>query len=474
MPIRTIRRQNWLGALALCFAVLCGTRLAQALITGGEGNEPMDGSRWPPGAAEVFNAKSRIAYWEGPPYGGGESHAECRGDTDAFNRVLADFAKIEAAARKLIVHDGIGQSFWLNINNEPDKREQAKIEWSFTVWDADSWKRLKSLPERFRPNQGPDTGVPAPVIDLYVGGNVKWAEVSVPEGIDVVDERLEAHGFALADGVVLEGTVVEAETLKPIPATAHLERIETKEGKYEYTRVTNAPTDRDGRWVLTRVPDGWFRIVVEAPTFVPRIAGFQQLDGTPRWAALPTKLAQAADVTGVVLDGQGSPLQGVQVRLDEAVIGEGEVYRSSNELTVTTGADGRFAFHEVPRGRTSVWVHKSGYVRPGLGEMIDVPAENVTLTMQPAATAHVVVDFSKSQRPADYLVEMQPEGGNVVGSYGGSATLPESNDYDFQNVPAGKYVFFGRPNPGSANQETDHVAVELRGGETTTVTLKAK
>lgn len=474
MPTRTRRWRNLCGYWAILIGVALAPQLAHALITGGEGNDPVDGSRWPAGAAAVFNTKGRIAYWEGPPYGGGQSHAECRGDTAAFNQVLADFAKIEAAKRKLIVHDGIGRSVWLNINNEPDKREKAKIDWSFTIWDKESWQRLKDIPARFRSNEGFDGDAPAPVIDVYVAFNIKWADVKVPEGIDVVDERLEVHGFTPADGTVLEGTVVELDSTTPLSATAHLEQIETKKGKYEYTRVMSADTDAAGRWVLKQVPAGWFRIVVASPNHVARIAGFQQLDGSPHWASMPTALGPAASVSGVVRDGQGQPLKDVKVRLDEVVVGNGELYQSSGDLTVTTDADGRFEFKDVPRGQTSLWVHKPGYVRPGLGEKIAVPAADVVLTMQPAANAHVVVDFSKAQRPEAYTIEMEPEGGNVVGSFGGSATLPATNEYDFENVPAGKYVFFGRPNPGSTNQETEHVTVELRGGKTTNVTLKAK
>ena len=104
-------------------------------------------------------------------------------------------------------------------------------------------------------------------------------------------------------------------------------------------------------------------------------------------------------------------------------------------------------------------MHKPGYVRPGLGEKIEVPAADVGLTMQPAANAHVVVNFSKAKRPEAYTIEMEPEGGNVVGSYGGSATLPASNEYDFQNIPGRQIRSFGRPNPGWTDQETDHITV---------------
>src|SRR5687768_11537941 len=96
---------------------------AHALITGGEGNTPINDPGWPTGAEPIFDHSARIAYWEGPPFGGGQWHAKSRGDAKAFNEVLAAFAKLESKNKRLVVHDGVGASFWLNTNREKEKRE---------------------------------------------------------------------------------------------------------------------------------------------------------------------------------------------------------------------------------------------------------------------------------------------------------------------------------------------------------------
>src|SRR5262245_2713183 len=94
---------------------------AFALITGGEGNKPLTDPGWPSGAAAIFNHTGRIAWWEGPPFGGGQWHSECRGDAKALSAVLADFAKLDVKTKRVVVHDGTGYSFWLAPNREPGK-----------------------------------------------------------------------------------------------------------------------------------------------------------------------------------------------------------------------------------------------------------------------------------------------------------------------------------------------------------------
>jgi hypothetical protein len=186
---------------------------SHALITGGTGNAPISHPEWPKGAAEVFNTKARIAYWEGPPFGGGQWHAECRGDAQAIGVVLADFAKLDVKNRRVVLHDGVSQSFWLNATRDPAKPVDARIDWTFSFWQPRSWERLRGLPPDL---QGPmstdaDNGPPAE-LDVYTGGNVRWENVKVPAGIVVEDRRLAAHGYTIADGIVLEGSIVSSDT----------------------------------------------------------------------------------------------------------------------------------------------------------------------------------------------------------------------------------------------------------------------
>ncbi len=441
-----------------------------ALITGGEGNEPLTDHGWQKGAAAVFNVKSRVAYWEGPPFGGGQYVAECRGDTAAFNAVLVDFAKIDAPQRKLFVHDGVGNSFWLNINNEEAKRKRAEIDWSFTAWIPENWKRFRRGAEA-----RPDEEGPFPEIHVYTAGRIRWDEVQVPAGIEVIDERLEAHGFAATDGTVIEGQINDIETKAGMVAHIELQLIKTPQtGGYEYETVLQTDSDAKGKWDFKSIPVGWYQVVASADGYVARKVAHERVEDGPRWIGVRTVLAKPGPVSGIVVDADGKPLADVRVRLGDLIAAPSEDYSSSSAEEVRTDAEGKFFCDQIPRGKATIRVHKEGYCRPGLGLPIETPASGLKLTMQKSSKIEVVVDFKKSKRPEGYIVEIEPEGGSVVGSWGGSGNIDGANQITFQNVPPGRYILKGRPNPGSSNDVTESVTVELVGGETEPVVLEAK
>jgi Carboxypeptidase regulatory-like domain len=474
----TARARLGMGLLVLLSVALIATSTPEAfaLITGGAGNQPIDDPGWPAGAAPIFNVTARIAHWEGPPFGGGQWHAECRGDAKALSAALADFAKLDVKSKRIVLHDGVGNSFWLNPNNEPAKRDAAKMDWSFMVWQPENWKRLRKLPADLNPI-GPEDAKNGPpsVLDVYTGGNTKWADVVVPKGLTIADQRLEAHGFTAADGVVLQGKVIDLATKKPIAAQMRLEQIEPqKKGGYRYTNVAKADADAQGHWVLKKAPTGWHRVVIDAEGFVPRVIGHLKVDDQPRWQAYDSGLARPATVAGRITDDAGEPLADVEVRIQDVTTTTSAHYESALDATVKTGADGRFRTDQVPVGRATIWVHKAGYVRPGLGESITTPKEDVALTMTKAGRILVTVDFTGKERPKAYIVSIEPEGGDAVGKYGGSGHINNNDQITFDNVPPARYVLRGMPNPGSADQQTDPVTVDLTGGKSATIRLGAK
>ncbi len=446
---------------------------AFALITGGEGNSPLPDPGWPNGAAEIFNHPGRIAYWEGPPFGGGQWHAECRGDAKAFYVVAAKFARLDVKNKRIVVHNGIGHSIWLHPNREHPK--DADVDWAFTVWQPASRERLRKLPVDINPTADDDSKDPPAQLDVYVGGRVPWCAVLVPEGLAVRDERLEAHGFKLTDGNVIEGRIFDFAKQRPLAANVRLEQIQPQpKGGYRYKIVAGTVANAQGRWLLKKIPAGWHRIVVAADGFVPRVAGYDQSEDGPRWSSVDCGLARAGSVAGRVVDGTGKPLAGVKVSLRDVVSGKRGRYESPDDYTGTTKADGRFQLDNVPVGTAAVWVDKAGYCRPGLGPSITTPTRDVTLTMVQAAALRVTVQFKARPRPQAYLVEIEPEGKSGVGTWGGGGQVDAKGQSSFKDVPPGRYVLKGRPNPSSANDVTEPLTVELTGGEQKEVTLEAK
>jgi hypothetical protein len=449
---------------------------AFALITGGTGNSPLHDPGWPKGAAAIFNSPARIAWWEGPPFGGGQWRAECRGDAKTFNVVLAAFAKLDVKRKRLVLHDGVGHSFWINPNREPAKQAEARVDWVFMVWQPASWDRLRKLPGELNPTDAGDAdkGPPAQ-IDVYTGDTMRWSDVVVPEGLETIDERLQAHGFTPAEGVVLEGKVYDLATQRAVAARVQLQRIEPQpKGGYHYKTLAEAVADAQGRWILKNAPAHWQRVVVEADGYVPRVAGYAQFDDQPGWHSYRCGLSRPAPVTGRVSDDAGQPLADVEVRLGDLVCGAAGRYESPHEYQVKTGADGHFRFDPVPLGSATIWLHKSGYCRPGLGMPITTPAENVALQMLKSARVVVTVDFARTRRPAGYMVHIEPEGGERVGTWGGSGNIDAKSQISFDDVPPGRYVLQGQPNPSIANQRTEPLAIELKGGQTAEIKLSAK
>ncbi len=460
--------------VVLVGAVGLPLRSALGLILGGTGNQPVNDPGWAAGAAEVFNQPTRLANWEGPPFGGGQWHGEYRGDADDLNAALERFAKIQADVKRVIVREGIGHSFWLNPNRDAAKDDASEIDWTFMVWQQSAWERQKQLPANWRPGDvAGDRDKPPVEMAVYTGGKIKWADVVVPAGVTVVDDRLDAHGFKSEDGAVLEGEITDLAN-KPLAARIELQRIEPlPKGGYRYTAVSHTSAITDGHWVLTKVPAGWFRVVASAEGVVPRVIANVRLDGQPGWQSYDAELSPVTAVKGHVVDGAGKALSGVDVRLDDVACKD-KTYRTPEDCKMVTDVEGRFHFDLVAAGKTRVWVHKAGHTLRGLGPTVDTPTDDIELKMSSAGKVHAVVDFGSAARPQEYIVELTPIGGNVVGSWGGSSQISDRNDVSFNDVPPGRYELVGHPNPSSESENTKAIAVDVKGDETEEVKITAK
>jgi Carboxypeptidase regulatory-like domain len=461
--------------MAVAMAIL-PLKNGHAWIRVGKGNAPVADPGWPKGAAKIFNDRERVAWWEGPPFGGGQWHAECRGNAQVLNAVLDDFVNIDAKAKRVIVHDGVGQSFGLNSNREPAKRAAAEIDWEFTVWQRASWEQQRKLPVEYRPPDFDAADKEPPVqIDIYVGGKVHWSELLIPHGLEVIDERLEAHGFTSADRIVLEGKVFDLASKKPLTAALRLDRIDSKPGG-GLTKVLQTVADPPGHWVMKKVPEGWYRLVAEKEGYVPRLVAYTTLDVQPGWHHYACGLAPVASLSGRVTDETGKPLADVAVRLSDILpAGSTGGYQLLNEKLCKTNADGRFQSDQVPAGKATIWLHKAGYILRGLGPQISIPAKDLVFKLERSAQIRVTVAFPGGERPSGYQVEIDAEGGRAVGQWGGSGDIDQQNQIVFSDMPPGRYILQGHPNPFtiSRDKRSKPVTIDVKGGQSAEITLSA-
>jgi len=238
--------------------------------------------------------------------------------------------------------------------------------------------------------------------------------------------------------------------------------------------VAEAQADASGRWVLKKVLAGCFQVVLEADGFVPRLVGYARFDDQPHWSFYDGRLSHPATVTGRVSDEAGKPLPGVDVRIQDVATEDDGRYDLPFDSSVKTDAGGQFRCDQLPHGHATLWVYKFGYCRPGLGLPVKLPTDGVALTMTRSARLRVTVDFAGKAKPEGYLVNIAPEGEKVVGSWGGSGIIDAQNQIAFTDVPPGRYVLQGEPNPSSGDQKTKPIVVELKGGRLTEITLQAK
>src|ERR1035437_5040794 len=364
-------------ALALLSLACLPPLPASALIMVGRGNQPVPDAGWPAGALAMANFESRIGYWEGPPFGGGESHFLFCGNTEGFKDALAVFAAIRAPALDLVIHDGPYEDSFL----------KEKVDWAFTVWVPSSWHRLYNNPKSTFGADDPHFRQPVdpPRLDVYVGGEggVDWAKVKVPAGVSVRDERASAAPVTPVGGAVLRADIYDMATGKPvvgarISISRNLDYWQSRQ--YLYQTVAEAVSDATGHVEITKIPAGTCRVTVDADGYASRVLGYERLD-EHTFKRYTVELAKSAVLRGSAVDTDGKPLKGVKVYASSVMALDGRGYGGSGELTTETDADGRFELKDLPVGYVQLGARAEGYHFSDLFTIHEVPATNVLLRL---------------------------------------------------------------------------------------------
>ncbi len=360
--------------------IACLSSSALAAITGAVGNDPVNDPGWPKGALEVANLKTRVAYWEGPPFGGGQYEHLYRGDTAAFNAALEVFSKMRTPVRELVIFDGPHESFYMKIPRGDDKKIDARIDWSFTVWVPANWHRLYSKPgnEFFAQDQNFRKPLDPPRMRVYIGGGglIDFEKVKVPTNIRVVDQRAAASGVTVEGGAMVRVNVYDMATGKPVAGAV----LKIDERSEKATPIMQVAGNEDGFIEAKQIAPAIRRLSIEARGYAPRLIGYEDLKATT-FLTYDIELSAAATISGTVVDEAGKPVAGVTVRSNAMGI-DGRGYQQVDRREVKTDEHGRFELTGLPTGYTQLRAIVAKYHQPEFMIVHGVPAKDVTLRVE--------------------------------------------------------------------------------------------
>ncbi len=444
------RVRSWCMAALL---LLAASAPSHGLILLGE-DKPVEDHGWPLGCVEVANLPTRVGWWEGPPFGGGESHFlyRCQ-STEEFDQALRTFAAIRTPKCAVVLHDGPRYGLlyqqWDPRTDESQPGADERFDWMFTVWNPESWYRLNSdistLLARRRP-------APAPRLDVYIGGGaIVWNQVVVPDGLQVIDERAESAPVKPLGGGLICGDVFDMSTAKPV-AGAEITLIMISEGK-QVEQLPRGRTGSLGSFRIERVPKGVYAIAVEAEGYASRRLEESYYNRGNTYYRLAATLVRPASVSGVVTDMDGKPIQGASVNVTDAYGLDGEDYRSADiparpgkrlpgeiRQAVTDG-QGRFEIGALPTGFVQVRCRVPGmHLAKSSAEICKVPGEPVELTMEGTGTVRGKVVDEGGKPPSEQVtVSISSAVGERIGTWGGSSLCAEDGSFAFEEVPPGEY-----------------------------------
>lgn len=204
-----------------------------------------------------------------------------------------------------------------------------------------------------------------------------YQELELEHGQAVSDLRL-----ILEPGAILEGTVTKADGGPVVGA-----RIEVG--------GVGAESQAEGSFRIAGIPPGPQRVEVRHQSFNSLV---RELEIVPGVNAVDLILAGDWSVSGLVLEEDGEPLEGVRLRLRLHVLHEMREYKA------VTGTDGTFRVDGVANGPYAIRARKEGYVPFEESKAFEVdraPVEGLELVLRRGAAVSgriLGVDFDDLAR----------------------------------------------------------------------------
>ncbi|HSV14644.1 MAG TPA: carboxypeptidase-like regulatory domain-containing protein [Tepidisphaeraceae bacterium] len=464
--------------LHICIGLIIAsaTPHAQALIESARGNDPVADMNWPTGAVDLANFKTRVGWWEGPPFGGGERCFQYRGDTAACTEAPAAFARVKAPQLLLIVHEGPGNGQFLKDSQDPNA--DTSLDWELTLWTPENFHRLFNNPKSAFDSVVPEFRgeLPPPKLDVYPSnGRIDWSRVAVPANVTVRDERAIASGYKVEDGSVVRGAVYDMLTSKPIAGVdVTIERRITSSTTQpttspagEYESAAAGTSDADGHYQITHIAPGGYRIVLRHAGHAARMLGWFSFGGHTL-KTFTTQMVKAVDATLTVSQASGERLTGVEVRCENTIGLDGRGYPLPEEPAVVSDMSGSVTFSGLPRGYAQFFASAKGFHQLEMMTLRELPVERIQLVMAATGSLRGHVKLAPGVAATNVHVQVRPEG-EVIGKWSGSMQVKPDGTFAFDDVPPGRYFASTDPMFAFTGKDANAATVTVGAGKVSEV-----
>lgn len=451
-----------------CIAALSCLLFSQtssAMQWGEMGNAPVHDDHWPAGSVEVANLPARIGWVGGD---GGWSHFMYVGDSAALQATVDAFARIRAPQSSIVLQSGPHTATL--IGDRAAGPQERAVDWEFVVYDSDSWFRWHSL-SMMTMIEGLELGKPpAPRLNVYLKGQIDWAQIKVPDNITVSDERADANG--IASGPAVRGDVFDYVSSKPIAsAQLKIEKIQLVERKQTFEQIATGQADASGRFQISGFPTGTLRVTVSADGYAPRVVGYYEEFQANTLKKYTSYLSPAESVSGVVTDTNDKPLAKVDVEGLRFVGPDATSYRLPDEMVrAQTDEQGRFVLSGLPRGVATIRARGDGLYQLDSMTPHQIPAKDLALRMIATGVLRGKVSGGDGRRGPPRINVRPP--GDPVGKWGGSAMVKPDGTFEFKNVPPGEYMVSANPLIPGLPDDPNAKRVQVKSGETTEVEIE--